>query len=133
MVDELRMDWASFDPVAFRTAYERDGYAIVRNVFSPTEVAEMKARFDAWRAEMLASHHATYVKGNLRVWVSEGAAGSEGVKQRGFQKALLAARASYSDEVLNRYRQDPKMFEIASALIGRNIKQIINQMHWKMP
>lgn len=124
------MDWASFDPVAFRAAYERDGYAIVRNVFTPTEVAEMKARFDAWRAEMLATHHATYVKGNMRVWVSEGVAGSEGAKQRVLRGVQWP---SYSDEVLNRYRQDPKMFEIASALIGRNIKQIINQMHWKMP
>ena len=102
MVDELRMDWASFDPVAFRTAYERDGYAIVRNVFSPTEVAEMKARFDAWRAEMLASHHATYVKGNLRVWVSEGAAGSEGVKQRGRKAARVSEGAAGSEGVLFR-------------------------------
>ena len=118
------MDWASFDPAAFKAAYERDGYAVVRNVFSPAEVAQMKARFDAWRADMLAAHHATFVKGNHRVWVSEGGAGGEGATKRVLRGVQWP---SYTDPVLDAFRTDARMFAISSALIGRDIKQIINQ------
>ncbi len=124
------MEWSSFDPAALRAAYERDGYAVVRGVFAPAEVAEMKARFDEWRATMLTAHHATFVKGNHRVWVSEGGAGGEGATKRVLRGVQWP---SYTDAVLDGYRTDARMFAIASALIGRDIKQIINQMHWKQP
>ena len=48
------MDVSAFDAAAFRAAYERDGYAVVRGVFAPAEVAALRARFDAWRADMVA-------------------------------------------------------------------------------
>ena len=124
------MDWSSFDAVALKATYERDGYAIVRNVFSPAEVAEMKARFDAWRSSMLAQHHATFVRGNHRVWMSEGGVGGEGTTKRVLRGVQWP---SYEDATLDKYRTDARLFAISSALIGRDIKQIINQMHWKMP
>jgi len=124
------MDWASFDAAALKAAYERDGYAVVRGVFSAAEVAAMKARFDAWRSEMLAAHHATFVRGNHRVWMAEGGAGGAGAAKRVLRGVQWP---SYTDPVLDAFRTDARLFAIASALIGRDIKQIINQMHWKMP
>ena len=40
---------------------------------------------------------------------------------------------SYVDPVLARYRNDPRMLAILSPLLGDDLKQIINQMHWKPP
>jgi ectoine hydroxylase-related dioxygenase (phytanoyl-CoA dioxygenase family) len=124
------MEWASFDPVALKAQYERDGYAVVRGVFTGDEVAEMKARFDDWRTTMLDKHHATFVHGNHRVWVSEGGAGGVGASKRVLRGVQWP---SYTDAVLDRYRTDPRLFAIVEALIGRDVKQIINQMHWKQP
>jgi ectoine hydroxylase-related dioxygenase (phytanoyl-CoA dioxygenase family) len=124
------MEWAAFDAAALKVAYERDGYAVVRGVFSPDEVATMKARFDDTRAAMLEKHHATFVRGNHRVWVAEGGAGGAGATRRVLRGVQWP---SYEDATLDAFRTDPKLFAIASALIGRDIKQIINQMHWKMP
>lgn len=119
------MEWSSFDAAAFNAAYERDGYAVVRGVFSASEVAEMKARFDEWRATMLSAHHATFVRGNHRVWVSEGGVGGEGATKRVLRGVQWP---SYTDAVLDKYRTDARLFTIAEALIGRDIKQVINQM-----
>ena len=125
------MDFSAFDPVAFKAAYDRDGYAIVRNVFPAEDTAAMKARFDAWRADMVESHAATFVRGNLRVWVGEaGGAGGEGSSKRVLRGVQWP---SYSDAVLDGFRTHPRIFAIASALLGPDIKQIINQMHWKQP
>jgi hypothetical protein len=37
------------------------------------------------------------------------------------------------DPVLEKVRRDPRLLEILEPLIGRDLKQIINQMHWKPP
>lgn len=125
------MEFAAFDPAAFKAAYERDGYAIVRSVFPPSDVDAMKARFDAWRREMVELHHCTFVRGNHRVWVGEaGGAGGEGSSRRVLRGVQWP---SYTDPTLDAFRTDPRLFAIASALLGPDIKQIINQMHWKQP
>jgi ectoine hydroxylase-related dioxygenase (phytanoyl-CoA dioxygenase family) len=124
------MEWAAFDAATFRETYEREGYAIVRGVFSAEEVASMKARFDEWRATMLETHHATFVRGNHRVWITEGGVGGEGASKRVLRGVQWP---SYTDATLDAFRTDARLFAIASALIGRDVKQIINQMHWKQP
>ena len=40
---------------------------------------------------------------------------------------------SYHQPVLNRVRLDTRFAELLEPLIGRNLKQIINQIHWKAP
>jgi ectoine hydroxylase-related dioxygenase (phytanoyl-CoA dioxygenase family) len=40
---------------------------------------------------------------------------------------------SYFNRDLERYRRDPRILEILTPLLGRDLKQIINQMHWKPP
>ena len=122
----------------------------MRNVFSAADVATMRERFDAWRVEMLVKHASTFVCGNHRVWMgSAGEAGGSdpsqrvlrGVQVRHAARCTAAPEAStltgcpyplqwpsYSDPVLDAYRTDPRMFTIVSALLGDDIKQIINQM-----
>jgi ectoine hydroxylase-related dioxygenase (phytanoyl-CoA dioxygenase family) len=123
---------STFDPVAFKSQYDTQGYAVARGVFTAPEVAELKARFDAWRLEMVEKHEATYVLGNHRVWVGEsGGQGGEGSAKRVLRGVQWP---SYTDATLDAYRTDGRLFALASALLGSgDIKQIINQMHWKQP
>lgn len=122
---------STFDAAAFKAAYDRDGYAVARGVFSAAEVSAMRARFDAWRAEMLELHASTFVKGNHRVWIGEaGGRGGEGSAKRVLRGVQWP---SYADAALDAVRTDARLFALASALLGPDIKQIINQMHWKTP
>jgi hypothetical protein len=81
------MTWDAFDAAAFKAAYDREGYAIVRGVFTPDEVRTLHERFDAWRADMLETHASTFVKGNFRVWVGDVSSSDGSVKRvlRGVQ------------------------------------------------
>ena len=125
------LTWDTFDPAAFRDSYERDGYAIVRGVFPSSDVEALRARFDAWRAEMLERHESTFVQGNHRVWVgAAGAQGGEGPSQRVLRGVQWP---SYQDPVLDAYRTHPRLYALVSALLGSDVKQVINQMHWKQP
>jgi ectoine hydroxylase-related dioxygenase (phytanoyl-CoA dioxygenase family) len=40
---------------------------------------------------------------------------------------------SYEDDILDSVRTDERMLTILEPLIGNNLKQIINQLHWKKP
>src|SRR6185312_2908848 len=40
---------------------------------------------------------------------------------------------SYADPVLESVRRDPRWLALLEPLIGRDVKQIINQLHWKPP
>src|SRR5204863_428742 len=40
---------------------------------------------------------------------------------------------SYEDAVLARLRTDARLFALLEPLLGGDIKQIINQLHWKKP
>jgi len=93
----------------------------------------LKGRFDAWRSEMVAKHHCTYVRGNHRVWVD--LAPATPGEEEGDRKRILRGVQwpSYTDPVLDGFRLDERLFRIVSAIIGPDIKQIINQMHWKTP
>ncbi len=104
--------------------YRRDGFAIVRGVFGAAEVAEIAAAFDAIRAAGLRLGR-SFRDRNLLFRLSEDA---------NLGKTLRMVQwPAYANAVLDRYRTDPRIFEIVRPLIGRDVKQIINQMHWKPP
>jgi ectoine hydroxylase-related dioxygenase (phytanoyl-CoA dioxygenase family) len=104
--------------------YREHGYAIVRGVFSRDEVAELAAAFDRHWAEGMR-HKATFRHGNLLYRLGEDAALGRVLR--------LVQWPSYADRVLARYRTDERLFRIVEPLLGRDVKQIINQMHWKPP
>lgn len=100
------------------------GYAVLRGVFAPAEVAEMAAGFDRAYAEGLR-HGRSFRHGNLFYRVTPDA--NLGAIVRYVQWP------SWRDPVLERYRRDPRLLDILRPLIGDNLKQIINQLHWKPP
>jgi ectoine hydroxylase-related dioxygenase (phytanoyl-CoA dioxygenase family) len=104
--------------------YRRDGYAVVKGMFAPAEVAEMAAAFDRFRQEG-RKHPKSYRHGNLLFRIAEDPVHGRIVR--------LVQWPSYVDPLLDRIRLDARMLEIVAPLIGTTLKQIINQMHWKPP
>lgn len=106
------------------TAYARDGYAIVRGFFSTDEVRAIGAAMDAVYAEGVA-HGRSFRHGNLFYKVAAGADGTPAVQ--------MVQWPSYHNAVLNAVRLDPRFVRLLSPLLGGDLKQIINQLHWKTP
>jgi ectoine hydroxylase-related dioxygenase (phytanoyl-CoA dioxygenase family) len=105
--------------------YQRNGYAVVRGLFSPSELETIGAAVDQVHAEGVA-HGRSFRHGNLFYNVAP-AEGSEPPMVR------MAQWMSYHQPVLNGVRTDPRMARILAPLIGGDLKQIINQLHWKAP
>ena len=108
----------------YLTAYRRDGFAIVRGVFAAAEVAEIAAAFDAVRTAGLRLAR-SFRDRNLMFRLSEDAKLGKTLR--------MVQWPAYANDVLDRYRLDPRVLEIVAPLVGRDVKQIINQMHWKPP
>lgn len=124
----MDVDFSSFDPAraeALAAGYARDGYAIVRGLFDPTEVAQIAAAFDQIHAEALA-HGRSFRHGNLFYNVATAPDGDAPLVR-------MAQWPSYHQPVLNAVRLDPRMAAVLAPLIGGDLKQIINQLHWKAP
>jgi len=104
--------------------YRRDGYAIVRSFFSADEIAEIAEATDQLYAEGVR-HGRSFRHGNLFYNVASGADGKPLVR--------LVQWPSYHQPSLNRVRLDERIAEVLEPLVGGNLKQIINQVHWKAP
>jgi hypothetical protein len=106
------------------TRYRRDGYAVVRGFFSAEEVAGIAAATDQVHAEGVA-HGRKFRHGNLFYNVVPDAAGTPLVR--------MVQWPSYHQPVLDAVRLDPRFAALLAPLLGPDIKQIINQLHWKAP
>jgi ectoine hydroxylase-related dioxygenase (phytanoyl-CoA dioxygenase family) len=104
--------------------YAREGYAIVRNLFSPAEIAAIGAAIDQVHAEGVA-HGRSFRHGNLFYNVQPDGAGPPQVR--------MVQWMSYHQPLLNAVRLDRRLARLLEPLIGRDLKQIINQLHWKTP
>ena len=104
--------------------YRAFGYAVVKGVFREDEVRELAAAFDRVRERAL-THRSSYRHQNVFFQIAE---------DRNLGRIVRYAQwPSYFDEVLARFRTDPRLLAIVAPLIGTNLKQIINQLHWKPP
>jgi ectoine hydroxylase-related dioxygenase (phytanoyl-CoA dioxygenase family) len=103
--------------------YWRDGYAIVRGFFRREEVREIASAIDQLYAEGL-KHGRSFRHGNLFYNVAR-------AKDEAFVR--MVQWPSYHQPVLNRVRLDRRFAELLEPLIGPDLKQIINQVHWKAP
>ena len=106
------------------THYWRDGYAIVRGLFDPDEMAEISAAVDQVHDEA-AAHGRSFRHGNLFYNVAR--------HDDGLPMVRMAQWMSRHQPVLNAVRLDRRIAAVLEPLIGRNLKQIINQLHWKAP
>jgi len=105
-------------------SYWRDGYAIVRGLFSATEIEQFAAAADQLYAEGV-EHGRSFRHGNLFYNVASDSNGEPLVR--------MAQWPSYHQPVLNGVRLDSRIARLLEPLIGHNLKQIINQVHWKAP
>ena len=104
--------------------YWQHGYAIVRGLFSPDEIARIAEAADQLYAEGVA-HGRSFRHGNLYYDVAEAIGGEPLVR--------MVQWPSYHEQVMNRVRLDPRIARLMRPLIGGDLKQIINQVHWKAP
>lgn len=102
--------------------YWREGYAVVRGLFDPVEVDEIAAAADQVYAEGVA-HGRSFRHSNLFYNVAA-ADNAEPIVR-------MAQWPSYHQRVLNGVRLDRRIAQLLEPLLGKNLKQIINQIHWK--
>jgi ectoine hydroxylase-related dioxygenase (phytanoyl-CoA dioxygenase family) len=106
------------------TDYARNGYVILRGLFGAQEVAEIGKAIDQVHAEGIA-HGRSFRHGNLFYNIKPDQSGTPLVR--------MAQWIAYHQPVLNAVRLDPRFLSVLEPLIGRDLKQIINQIHWKAP
>lgn len=104
--------------------YWRDGFAVVRGLFGAAEVAAIGAAADQVHAEGVR-HGRSFRHGNLFYNVDGEAEGGPLVR--------MVQWPSYHQAMLNSVRLDRRIAALLEPLIGRDLKQIINQIHWKAP
>jgi ectoine hydroxylase-related dioxygenase (phytanoyl-CoA dioxygenase family) len=109
---------------AYVEDYARTGYAIVRRLFSPDEIAAIGLAVDQIHEEGVA-HGRSFRHGNLFYNVAPGEDGPPEVR--------MVQWMSYHQPLLNAVRLDRRLARVLEPLIGRDLKQIINQLHWKTP
>ena len=91
------------------TAYRRDGYAVVRGVFGPADLAALSEAFDRQKAEGLKLGK-SWRHGNRCYRLNDDPATGLGV--------TMVQWPSYADPVLARYRNDPRLLAIDTAVMG---------------
>ncbi|MBA3512491.1 phytanoyl-CoA dioxygenase family protein [Sphingomonas sp.] len=107
----------------YLASYQRDGYAVVRGLFTAREVEAIGAAIDQVHAEGVR-HGRRFRHGNLFDNVTSLANGEPLVR--------MVQWPSYHQPELNKVRLDRRMAELLEPLLGRDLKQIINQIHWKV-
>jgi ectoine hydroxylase-related dioxygenase (phytanoyl-CoA dioxygenase family) len=107
---------------AYVDDYARKGYAIVRKLFSPDEIAAIGAAIDQVHAEGVA-HGRSFRHGNLFYKV----------EPKDPPEVRMVQWMSWHQPVLNAVRLDRRLARVLEPLIGRDLMQIINQLHWKTP
>jgi ectoine hydroxylase-related dioxygenase (phytanoyl-CoA dioxygenase family) len=104
--------------------YETVGFGVLRGVFAADEMAELAAAFDRqWRIGMAEPESRR--QGRLYYRIGEDAALGRILR--------LVQWPSCIDPVFERLRTDARIFALLRSLLGPDIKQIINQLHWKPP
>lgn len=104
--------------------YREHGYAVVPGVFTADEVAVMAAAFDRLHAEALARGR-SWRDRNVFFRLADDAARGRILR--------YVQWPGWIDPALEAVRRDPRLFALLAPLLGRDLKQIINQMHWKPP
>ncbi len=96
---------------------------MVRGVFPPEEIVELGKYFD----EILAQGQ------GLEQTTKKGLAEFRVVPIAGKPTLKFAKWASSVHDGLNRIRTSPRLLSLVSRLLGPDLRQITNQMHWKNP
>jgi len=103
--------------------YWREGFVVVRGFFSASEVNEIAGATDQLYAEGVA-HGRSFRHANLFYNVAREGHGREILVR-------MVQWPSYHQPVLDAVRLDMRFEQLLRPLIGSQLKQIINQVHWK--
>ncbi len=104
--------------------YREFGYAVVRGLFSAAEIADLAEAFDRSYAQGLA-YGASFRHQNTLFRLGEDPNLGKIVR--------MVQWPSYFDGTFAAVRTDRRLFDLLAPLLGPDIKQIINQLHWKPP
>jgi ectoine hydroxylase-related dioxygenase (phytanoyl-CoA dioxygenase family) len=105
--------------------YWEHGYAVVRGLFSREEMRAIQAESQRIYAEGL-KHHATWRHQNLLYEIlPESFAGQRYV--------LQAHWVAWMSPLVEKIRRDPRVLAVMQPLLGPDIKQVAQQIHWKPP
>jgi len=101
------------------------GYAVIRGFLDASEVAAVRREVDKVYAEGV-KHRTSYRDHNLLFDILDDPA----VKQR---VVLQAHWFSWINDKLEAFRRSDKFYKLLEPLLGPEIKQMTNQIHWKHP
>jgi phytanoyl-CoA hydroxylase len=103
----------------------QEGYAIVRGFFGADDMRRLGAEVDAVYAQGL-EHHASYRDKNLLFEVLD--------DPRARRRVVLQVHwSAWINPYLELMRRDPRYLAVLEPFLGRDIKQITHQIHWKPP
>jgi ectoine hydroxylase-related dioxygenase (phytanoyl-CoA dioxygenase family) len=105
--------------------YKEEGYAIIRGFVDGDELLRLKRETQAVYEEGL-KHHATFRDGNLSFQILPEA-------HFGKRYVLQAYWFSWVNSYFEEFRRNPDYLKLLEGLIGRDIRQIAQQLHWKPP
>ncbi|NKB22339.1 MAG: hypothetical protein GKS01_17775 [Alphaproteobacteria bacterium] len=104
--------------------YRKNGYAVARGVFDPYEVAELTHAFERVHNEAMMLGR-SYRLQNAFFKITNDDALRPVVR--------YVQWPSYFNRTLDRYRRSPRILKLLAPMLGINLKQFTNQMHWKHP
>lgn len=105
--------------------FREEGYALIRQFIDGDALLELKAETDRIYAEGL-KHHATWRHGNLAFEILPEA-------DFGARYVIQAYWMAWMSDYYERFRRSAAYFTLLEPILGRDIKQIAQQIHWKPP
>ena len=104
--------------------FHSQGYAVIPGLFDADEVAGLADAFDRIYARGIELGR-SWRDRNVFFRIADDSAQGPIVR--------YAQWVAWIDETLERTRRDPRILKVLEPIIGRDLKQIINQLHWKPP
>jgi len=113
------------DTAKAASEFRDHGVSVVRGFLDPDEVAELQHETKALYEEGI-KHPVTYRHGNLAYEI---------LPEEYFGKRYMiqAYWFSWARTYFDRFRSNPKFLALLEPLLGNNIKQVTQQIHWKPP
>jgi ectoine hydroxylase-related dioxygenase (phytanoyl-CoA dioxygenase family) len=105
--------------------FHEEGYAVVRQLFDGDAVTRLQKE-TAELYQTGIAHPVTYKHGNLAYEI---------LPEKHFDQRYMiqAYWFAWANKYFDEFRSDPVLLQLLEPLLGRNIKQVAQQIHWKPP
>lgn len=105
--------------------YAEEGYAVIRQFIDGDALLALRAETDRMYQQGL-KHHATWRHGNLAFEILP-------EQDFGQRYVLQAYWMSWVSDYFEKLRRSDDYFTLLEPILGRDIKQVAQQIHWKPP